>query len=195
MSKILITFDMDDCIINSNLAIRRKYSHDFKVELPDVIRQWNGLDVLNVYETWIEEAFNSNDFWNYVSIKPGVFEVLDYLKSTNKYSLQICSICHPNNAINKIKFLESNGFNKYFDDYHLIVKTDSVVAMGKDFLTGLVVDDHSRNLKDNPYGILFMDNGLMPYNKDWKGAVATGWDEELINTIEIYAEMIREALC
>ena len=82
VSKILITFDMDDCIINSNLAIRRKYSHDFKVELPDVIRQWNGLDVLNVYETWIEEAFNSNDFWNYVSIKPGVFEVLDYLKST-----------------------------------------------------------------------------------------------------------------
>ena len=189
MKKIPLTIDMDDVLIQSQLAIRKLYATQFNTEVPGVIRRWNGTDVLDAPEGWIEDAFNSNDLWMFVEVFPGVFKTLEYLKNTGRYYMQICTICKPNNAIQKLKFLNAVGFGEYFDEYHLVVKTGEHVVMGKDFVKGIQIDDNMLNITHNKYGILFEAYGQMPYNSDWDGPIVDGWNQEFIDEVEKMADI------
>lgn len=182
-------FDLDDTILSSNQQIRNLYMRHFNASDPGEIVSWNGKSQLQLApEGWLESIFDSEEFFDGLRIKDGVFDILQNLMLDGRYNLFVASIGKRTNIKCKIDYLYRTGLDIFFNDLIFNVKTSPhhEVQMGKGFLTdnSLMLDDNMINLKHAKYRILFNDGLDKEWNKDYKGLLVRGWDDDLLLKIE-----------
>jgi len=181
--------DFDDTLVSSNIQIGNLYSKHFNTNHPGELVTWNGESQLfKAPVGWVEDIFDSEEFFDGLRIKDGVFDVLQSLMLDGRYNLYVCSIGKRTNIKCKIDYLYKNGLDIFFHDLVFNVKTNhqKEVKMGKSFLTNnsLMLDDNMLNLEHAKYKILFNDGIDKEWNKSYSGILVRKWGEDLLLKIE-----------
>lgn len=185
MSKIKLYIDFDDTLADSNKALRMLYADVFKTHVPPELLEWDGRDQFKLApEGWVKNVFKEDEIWKYIRLFKDCEPILQKLKDSDLFDMQICSIGYPNNIKNKIDFLERYNMGRYFSEYHLITKATDKFEMGKDIIQdGILIDDNIKNFGKVKRPILFTIGEEKLWNSGWEGSRIKGWNEESLNTI------------
>ena len=175
MNKIKnIAFDLDGVLWSAGDAVSLIYNNEFKnrkeADFSKCLR-WDMKDIMPLATMeWMEEVFNSSEFFDNVVLFDGIKELI-YNLHDKGYNILFVSRCGVKNARYKLSYLD-----KIFPfAIHLPVVASWDSILDKDLINlknSIFIDDKKSNLDSSnaDYKILFNEHGN--YEVEW----AKGWE-------------------
>lgn len=174
-----LILDFDGVIVNTIKAICDLYELKYKTH-PNYkpprwweVNQWNFSDECPLlFESDLNDLFNSKDFFSIVEFMPWADEYIKEL--SDSYNISVCSIGSANNLKLKKKWLNENlSCVKEFIGIDLKYKDKSHIDM-----SGCIfVDDCATNLNTSNADKKICFGDVYEWNKDWNGIRTYNWSD------------------
>ena len=169
-NKLRIYVDFDGTIANTDICMAEYYNNHFNHLYGYIpacgkkITTWNAKNEMPLMTgKQIGELFDSDFFWDNVTIKEGCVEYLEKINNMKNLEVCILSVGSNINKSKKAKFIERNL--PFIDEVMLI----SGKHFDKNEITSgaIILDDHQKNLQ-NPKAdnCLMYDRGLREFNQN-----------------------------
>jgi len=136
----------------------------------------------------VEKIFDSEFFFDNVTIKEGAVDVLTKLKKDNRFNIILWSYGSEQNIARKSLYVKKK-LDGLYDDY--LFSSGSIVKKSSMFENHLIIDDHQNNLKNKrAFNICFADRGDRDFNIQFNGVKVESW-EEVYRVIIRYMEVVK----
>jgi 5'(3')-deoxyribonucleotidase len=197
MNKPTIYLDFDETIVNTMQAFcsvyNEKYTNHKDFVLADYTKvyKYNFADQCPLLEDVqaIHDIFDSQNFFDALTLKDGCLEVLH--KHKYDFNYQIVTIGTPKNLSHKVLWIEKNL--PFIKDVILISngnnKMDkSIINMFNSTIPNIFLDDHQDNLISSNANIKFCiaTYGERDWSKDWEYRIQN-W-EQFDKILDVYVE-------
>lgn len=176
MKKLYI--DFDGTIVNTIAAIVSLYNDDFKYykEFYPIkwweVNTWDFKECKLATNEYINKYFNQERFFKILTYMDWAKEILEELK--NEYHITIVSIGSYANLKGKSDWIL---YNLPFCDFIGINLDENKDKSCINMSDGILIDDMSKNLKNNNAAINICFGDEYEWNKDWDGFRCKNWND------------------